>query len=123
MNVVEQENACMNERVVNGFNTCKWTPCDNVGYCVDRNDFDYFDEIAAWEKAEAKSARNLLSVELTQHKGGWGNGKPEPTPKPTKPPKTPRPTVWQPPKTTKPPKTPKPTVWQPPKTTKAPKTP
>merc|ERR1719277_1746698 len=113
---------------------CKYVACENVGYCVDPSDFDYFDEIMAWENSE--NQRKLL-VDVEQY-ADWGASKPPPTPRPTslggwgvpkttKPPKTPRPT--SPPKTprpTNPPKTPKPTVWRAPKTprpTNPPKTP
>merc|ERR1712154_5375 len=114
----DQEYACLNGKSTgmhDGVNVCKWTACTNVGYCVDERDFDYFDEITAWNE------------EQDVEQDGWGNPKPNPTPRPTNPPKTPRPTVWSPPKTpkpTNPPKTPKPT--SPPKTPKPtmpPKTP
>merc|ERR1711971_468478 len=83
-----------------------------------------------------KAQRSLLSVNIDREEVdsdfSWGNGKP------TNPPKTPRPTVWKapptprpsnPPKTpkpTNPPRTPRPTAWVAPKTpkpTNPPKTP
>merc|ERR1712154_140082 len=126
----DQEYACLNGKSTgmhDGVNVCKWTACTNVGYCVDERDFDYFDEITAWN-AEQDGVEDDASH-------GWGNPKPNPTPRPTSPPKTPKPTM--PPKTprptkevtprpTKEKKTPKPTVWSPPKTprpTKGEKTP
>merc|ERR1712113_725496 len=91
-----------------GVSTCKWTECTNVGYCVDTRDSVYFDEMSAQQ-------RSLLSAEPKVLNAAWGN------PKPTHPPKTPRPTVWKAPPTprpTNPPKTPKPTAWKAPKTPK-----
>merc|ERR1711933_11704 len=80
-----------------------------MGYCVDTRDADYFDEMSAWE---ANQQRSLLSVNRDELNAAWGN--PKRTPKPTKEPKTPRPTAWKAPKTPKPThppkvKTPKPT--------------
>merc|ERR1719145_28103 len=123
-----QESACLTGKFTgqtNGVDTCKWTECSNVGYCVDTRDADYFDEMSAWE---ANQQRSLLSVDRDELNAAWGN--PKRTPKPTKEPKTPRPTAWKAPKTPKPtnppkptkgPKTPRPT--NPPKPTKGPKTP
>ena len=149
----DQREECLNGKytgMTDGMNTCEWGPCEDVGYCVDEKDSEYFDEMAAWE-AEASERRSLLSIDSAAlHANGWGNGRPMPTPRPTKTPKTPRPTMWKapptprptntpkptnPPKTprptmtpkpTNPPKTPKPTVWKAPPTprpTKTPKTP
>ena len=137
----EQEYQCLNGKAmgkVGGVDRCKYAPCEDVGYCVDSKDSDFFDEMTAWEANENGDRRSLLSIDQAAlHANGWGNGKPMPTPRPTKTPKTPRPTVWKAPPTprptntpkpTNPPKTPKPTVWKAPKTPKptfwkAPKTP
>merc|ERR1712130_1014163 len=135
----KQEDECLNGMgMTKGVNTCKWTPCENVGYCVDAVDFDYFIEMTEWEKTEASKRR--LPVELDYDDAAekkqrlqslWGTPQ---TPRPTKPPKTPRPTHWSPPKTprptkvqtvdpTRPPKTPRPTMLVTPRPTKPPKTP
>merc|ERR1719216_551538 len=121
----DQEYYCLEGRdtgMTRGVNTCKWTPCDNVGYCVAYEDSDYYDEMVVWEQSEATSRRLLEDGDkVSAHYAGWGNGRPIPTPRPTNPPKTPRPTTWTAPKTpkpTNPPKTPKPTVWKAPKTPK-----
>merc|ERR1719361_1319084 len=110
----DQEYACLNDAgMTKGVATCKWTKCANVGYCIDERDFDYFDEISAWNEEQ----------EDVQEDGGWGSPK---TPKPTSPPKTPRPTTWTAPKTpkpTSPPKTPRPTKNVTPRPTKGEKTP
>ena len=143
----EQEYQCLNGKAmgkVGGVDRCKYAPCEDVGYCVDSKDSDFFDEMTVWEANENERRRSLLSIDQAAlHADGWGNGKPIPTPRPTNPPKTPRPTQWkaQPtprptmgkaPKTprptntqkpTNPPKTPKPTVWKTPKPTNPPKTP
>merc|ERR1719189_2825647 len=126
----DQEYYCLNGRdtgMTKGVNTCKWTKCDNVGYCVASEDSEYYDEMLAWEQSEATSRRLLGEEDVVEaHYAGWGNGRPIPTPRPTNPPKTPRPTVWSPPKTpkpTNPPKTPKPTILKTPKPTNPPKTP
>ena len=75
-----------------GVDTCKWTACSNVGYCVDARDHDYFLEMTEWEKEEAATRRSL-SVQLNyddvradNHHGntGWGNMAPRPTPRPTR---------------------------------------
>merc|ERR1712130_987799 len=35
----DQEYACLNDAgMTKGVATCKWTACDNVGYCVDERD-------------------------------------------------------------------------------------
>merc|ERR1719245_1303127 len=81
----DQEDACLNGKftgTTNGVSTCKWTECTNVGYCVDTRDVEYFEEMSAQQ-------RSLLSAEPKVLNAAWGN------PKPTHPPKTPRPTVWK----------------------------
>merc|ERR1712048_1395623 len=107
-NPSQQEDACLNGKFTGkndkGENTCKWTECNMVGYCVNARDVEYFGEL---------SVRRSLAVEIEREdieaEGGWGA------------PKTPRPTVWEAPKTPKPsnpPKTPRPTEWKAPKTPK-----
>merc|ERR1712048_282072 len=105
-NPSQQEDACLNGKFTGkndkGENTCKWTECNMVGYCVNARDVEYFGEL---------TVRRSLAVEIEREdieaEGGWGA------------PKTPRPTVWEAPKTPKPsnpPKTPRPTEWNAPKT-------
>ena len=102
----DQEYYCL-EGMTKGVNTCKYTACEDVGYCVNSADSQYFDEILAWEQDEAAS-RRLMEDEngekISAHYAGWGNGKPIATPRPTNPPKTPRPTRWITPRPTNPPK-------------------
>merc|ERR1719410_36250 len=122
----DQETYCL-KPMTKGVNTCKYTACSSVGYCVNSADSQYYDEMLIWEQSEAASRRLLEEEEedkVSAQYAGWGNGRPLPTPRPTNPPKTPRPTVWKAPKTpkpTNPPKTPKPTNT--PRPTGPPKTP
>merc|ERR1712048_303252 len=95
----QQEDACLNGKftgTTNGKNTCKWTMCSNVGYCVDSRDSDFFDEMTAWEANEQQQQRSLLSIDRDELNAAWGN------PKPTHPPKTPRPSAWKPSPTPRP---------------------
>merc|ERR1712048_382087 len=106
-NPSQQEDACLNGKFTGkndkGENTCKWTECNMVGYCVNARDVEYFGELTVRRSLAVEIERE----ELEAQDGGWGT------------PKTPRPTVWEAPKTPKPshePKTPRPTEWNAPKT-------
>ena len=93
-----------------GDDLCKWTACADVGYCVDPSDEEYYDDRRMLE-LDADYAPPTPKPVVSS---GWGTQK---TPKPTNPPKTPRPTEWKTPKPTNPPKTPRPTEWKTPKPT------
>ena len=124
----DQKNECLNGDHTGKINeeyTCKWTPCNDVGYCVDSRDNEYFDEIV-------NARRVLIEADYGQRDGydggndysngddkGYGNGNGNSygngggyTPKPTSKPDgegwgTPKPTVWKAPPTPKPTNPPK----------------
>ena len=106
-----------------GDDLCKWTSCADVGYCVDPSDAENYDDRRRMLELEAEYDAEYQHAPPTPKptvSSGWGTPK---TPKPTMPPKTPRPTEWVTPKPTNPPKTPRPTEWKTPKPTNPPKTP
>ena len=93
----EQEYECLNGQAmgkVGGVARCKYAPCEEVGYCVDAKDYDFFEEMTVWEENERRS--------LMEEDASWGTPK---TARPTYPPKTPRPTQWKAPPTPRPTKT------------------
>ena len=57
----DQKHECLNGDYTgksNGEDTCKWTPCNDVGYCVDSRDAEYFNEMVSAK--EASTRRSLL---------------------------------------------------------------
>ena len=76
----EQEYQCLNGKAmgkVGGVDRCKYAPCEDVGYCVDSRDSDFFDEMTVWE-ANENERRSLLSVRSVDQEEGrqseWTNG-------------------------------------------------
>ena len=87
-NAADQKNACLNGDFTgktNGEYTCKYAPCNDVGYCVDSRDNEYFDEMVA-VKEEANARRLMIEADYgnagsngrdngydSGNDGGYGN--------------------------------------------------
>ena len=85
-----------------GSSDCKYVPCSEVGYCVDKDDDLYYDEMKAFEIEEAED----MAIEEADSEEALDADYGRRTPRTPRPAKTPRPRPTRPPRPTK---TPRPT--------------
>ena len=74
-NAADQKEACLNSGFTGktgGEYTCKYAPCNDVGYCVDSRDNEYFDEMVAVKEEEANARRLMIEAD---YGNSGGNGR------------------------------------------------